>query len=136
MTAISGKLIVLYDGKCVLCRQSVRVIRALDWLKNVEPLDLHQSEVMPRFAQLDKEKLLGEMHVVTLNGETHAGFFAVRYISDRLPLGLLFTPLLYLPGMNSLGPKIYQWVAQRRYSLNRVFGGELCEDGVCKIKYE
>lgn len=136
MTNASSQLVVLYDGKCVLCRQSVRIIRALDWFKRVEPLDLHDPSVAAQFQELDKEKLLGEMHVISQSDQIYAGFFAVRHIARFLLLGWFALPLFYLPGMNWLGPKIYQWIAQRRYQLNKYFGGDLCEDGVCKIKYE
>ena len=32
----------IYDGNCVLCRQSKRIINALDWLQRVEFLDLQK----------------------------------------------------------------------------------------------
>lgn len=136
MDSKASKLVVLYDGKCVLCCQSVRVIRVLDWLNKVDTLDLHNADVADRFSHFDKEKLLGEMHAITPQDETNAGFFAIRYINRVLPLGWLTLPIFYLPGMNWLGPKLYQWVAQRRYRLNQAFGADLCEDGVCKIKYD
>jgi predicted DCC family thiol-disulfide oxidoreductase YuxK len=42
-------------------------------------------------------------------------------------------PLMFLPGITWLGPRVYRWVARRRYALNRLLGNPLCEDGTCKI---
>lgn len=132
-TTKTKPVVMLYDGKCVLCQQSLRVIRALDWRKKVEALDLHDwATVHSRYDHLERDALMGEIHVVH-NERTLAGFFAMRYVARFLPLGWLALPLLYLPGMNWLGPKIYGWIAARRYRINQFFGVDLCEDGVCKI---
>lgn len=128
------KVTVLYDGYCVLCRQSLNTIRWLDWLRVVEPLDAQdQTAVSERYPQLNHDALMGAIHLVTPDQRVLVGFFAMRYLARYLPLLWLILPLLYLPGMNWLGPKLYGWVARRRYLINRWFGGPRCEDGYCKI---
>ncbi|MCB9438173.1 MAG: DUF393 domain-containing protein [Anaerolineales bacterium] len=125
---------VLYDGQCVLCQQSLKVLQALDWRKRLNPMDAqNQEQVMARYPHLEYEALMGAMHVVTPVGDTLIGFFAVRYLARFLPLLWLLLPLLYLPGMNWLGPRVYAWVARRRYTINRLAGRPVCEDGYCKI---
>lgn len=125
---------VLYDGQCVLCQQSLRVLHALDWRKRLHPMDAQDQDlVMAHYPHLDYEALMGAMHVVTPTGDTLVGFFAVRYLARFLPLLWLLLPLLYLPGMNWLGPRVYAWVARRRYTINRLAGRPVCEDGYCKI---
>lgn len=128
------QVVLIYDGLCVLCQQSVRTIRALDWLKNVRTVDLHDSAyIETHYAHLDKPALMGAIHVITSDDRTLVGFFAVRYVARYLPLGWLVLPLLYLPGMNWLGPILYNWIAQRRYQINKFFGVDICEDGVCNV---
>lgn len=125
---------VLYDGQCVLCQQSLRILQALDWRKRLTPLDSQdQALVQERYPHLDYENLMGAIHVITPKGQTLVGFFALRHLAHYLPLLWLVLPLLYVPGMNWLGPKLYRWVARRRYTINRLAGQPICEEGYCKI---
>lgn len=124
----------IYDGQCVLCRQSKRIITALDWLKRVEFLDLHNwNTVEARYPTLDYEAAMGQMHVVTPDGQLMGGFAGIRRLLRDLPLGFPFWLLLHLPGVNWLGERIYRLVARNRYRINRFFGAPVCEDGTCKV---
>jgi len=127
------KTVMLYDGLCVLCTQTQRVIRVLDWLGRVERLNAQdQSTVLQRYPELATEDILGEIYVRTPQGGWAVGFFGMRYLAWQIPLGWLLLPILYLPGMNFVGPHVYRWVAKRRYAINRLVGND-CVDGVCKI---
>ncbi len=124
----------IYDGQCVLCRQSKRIITALDWLKRVEFLDLHNwNTIEARYPALDYEAEMGQMHVVTPDGHLMGGFEGIRRLLRDLPLGFPFWLLLHLPGMNWLGERIYRLVARNRYRINRFFGAPVCEDGTCRV---
>lgn len=125
----------IFDGYCVICQQTRRTVRALDWLKRVEFLDLHDSTALAaRYPELDFEQLMGQIHVVD-GGRVYAGFQGTRRMLRELPLGFPFWLLLHLPGMNWLGERVYRFIARNRYRINRAFGVELpdCVDGVCKI---
>ena len=125
---------MIYDGTCVLCQQTRRMIRALDWLGRVEFLDLHDWEIVSaRYPDLDYETAMGQIHVVGADGRLIGGFWGLRRALRELPLGVPFWALLHLPGMNWLGPKVYALVARNRYRINKFFGVEVCEAGVCKI---
>ncbi|PJF40354.1 MAG: hypothetical protein CUN55_12845 [Phototrophicales bacterium] len=127
------KIAVLYDGQCVLCRNSIRMLRALDWFKKFEPIELQQAIQQPRFNHLDYQDLMGAIHIIPDENRVYTGFFGVRYQMRYLPLLWPLLPLLYLPGMNWLGPKIYGWIARRRYAINKLLGNPICEDGYCRI---
>lgn len=128
----------LFDGQCVICQSSRRMIQSLDWFGRVEFLDLHNKiSVRARYPQLDYEAMMGEIHVVT-DKKIYAGFAAIRRMLKEVPLGFPLWLILQLPSMNWLGPKIYAYVARNRYAINRLFGVDLsqdegCVDGVCKI---
>jgi predicted DCC family thiol-disulfide oxidoreductase YuxK len=124
----------IYDGYCVLCQQSKRIVGALDWLNRVEFLDLHNwNEVEKRYPQLNFEQAMGQMHVVTDDGALIGGFEGVRRLLRDLPLGYPIWLLLHLPGMSWLGKRIYRFIAQNRYRINKFFGAPVCEDGTCKV---
>ncbi|MBZ0292223.1 MAG: DUF393 domain-containing protein [Anaerolineae bacterium] len=125
---------VIYDGYCVLCQQTRRLTTGLDWLGRVKFLDIHQwDQVQARYPNLEYETAMGQVHVVMPSGELVGGFAGMRLLLHELPLGFPLWLLLHLPGMNWVGPQIYQLVARNRYRINRFFGVDICQDGTCKI---
>lgn len=127
------KIDILYDGQCVICRNSVRMVGLLDWFKRFNPLDLQQDDVREQYPEFSYEDLMGAMHLITPEGRALKGFFAVRFEMRYLPLLWPLLPLAYFPGMNWLGPKLYAWVARNRYAINKLVGNPVCDDGYCKI---
>ena len=126
----------IYDGYCVICQQTRRTVKALDWLHRVEFLDLNDWEVVKaHYPSLEWDDVQGQIHVVQADGSILGGFWGTRRLLRELPLGIPLWLLLHLPGMNWLGPKIYRFIARHRYAINRFFGVELpqCENGACKI---
>jgi predicted DCC family thiol-disulfide oxidoreductase YuxK len=138
---MSMPVVAIYDGHCVICNTTRRVVRLLDWFRRVEFLDLHQHTlVMQRYPHINHEAAMGQIHVIADNGKVYAGFNGTRRMLRALPLALPLWALLHLPIIgNWLGPKIYQFIARNRYAINRLMGVDLaqtsqdCEDGVCKM---
>jgi predicted DCC family thiol-disulfide oxidoreductase YuxK len=137
-------LTAIYDGRCVICNTTRRVVRALDWFGRVEFVDLHQREtVEARFPQIDHERAMGEIHVIDDSGEVFAGFRGTRRMLRSLPLGLPLYAILRLPVIGDwLGPKVYRFIARNRYAINRMLGVDLeqqaqeeaqCQETVCKL---
>jgi predicted DCC family thiol-disulfide oxidoreductase YuxK len=124
----------IYDGYCVLCKQSKRIVQALDWFKRVEFLDLHNwSEVERRYPNLDFETAMGQMHVVDKQGNLIGGFHGVRRLLRDLPLGWPIWAILHIPGVDWLGVQVYRLIARNRYRINKFFGAAVCENGACKV---
>ncbi|MFZ4814386.1 MAG: thiol-disulfide oxidoreductase DCC family protein [Phototrophicaceae bacterium] len=126
----------IFDGRCVICQGTQRVVNALDWFKRVEFLDLHQHEaVSARYPWLDHDAAMGEIHVVDDQAHVYAGYFGTRRLLRDLPLGWPLWVILQVPGMDWVGQRVYKFIAKNRYTINRWMGVELepCEDGICKI---
>lgn len=124
----------IYDGMCVICNQTRRTVKALDWFNRVEFLDLHKwSQVEARYPTLRFEDAMGQIHVVDEDGTLIGGFFGVRRMLRDLPLGYPLWLILHLPGMDWLGQKAYRFIARNRYRINKFFGVDICDNGVCKI---
>ena len=123
------KAIVLYDGACPLCRKSVRLLRGLDWFNVLAFANVRDPERVPQLPQPVKaQRLLEEMHLLTPDGgHVYHGFRALRWMAWRLPLLWALAPFLYLPGMESLGQRLYLWVARNRFRLLP------CHGGVCTL---
>ncbi len=120
---------VLYDGACPLCRKSVALLRRLDWLHRLSYVDARAREQLPASdPPLDPGRLLQEMHLLTPEGaKVYRGFKAFRWMAWRLPPLWALVPFLYLPGMASLGQRVYLWVARNRFRLVP------CHGGVCTL---
>ena len=128
--------VVIYDGLCGICQQSVRIIKRLDWNHAVEYLDAQGwDEVHNRYPQLTQDAILGQIHVVATDGRIFVGYEGVRWITRSLPLVFWLYPILFLPGITWLGPRVYQWIAAHRLAISRTLGIEVvaCEGGTCKL---
>ncbi|MDX2076900.1 MAG: DUF393 domain-containing protein [bacterium] len=134
----------LYDGHCVICNTTRRLIRTLDWFGRVEFLDLHQPQTRDRYPAIDHDKAMGEIHVIAPDGRVFAGFYGTRRMLRAVPLGLPLWAILRLPLVGDwLGVRVYRFIAKNRYVINRLLGVDLakieaeeaaCDDmGVCKI---
>lgn len=129
-------LTAFYDGNCVICQSTCETMRALDWLRRIEFVDLHEGSDMSRLGpELSRERLLSEIHVLDEAGVVYAGFAGARRMLKEAPLGLPLWLLLRLPGMERLGTRAYRAVARRRYRLNKLFGMDLpaCDNDNCKM---
>lgn len=132
-------LVSIYDGRCVICNTSRRIIRALDWFKRIEFMDLHnRSAVTARYPDFDFERGMGEMHVYDEQGRVFAGFYATRRMMRAVPLLWPVYLLVRLPVIGDrIGVQLYKFIAKNRYAINRLLGVDLtpaddCED-VCKM---
>ena len=107
---------VLYDGACGLCVPAVAVMRRLDLLDRVEFVDVvgDWPAISHRFPDLSRDRCLAEMHAVTSDGKTFAGFEAYRAVARSLPLGWFIRPLLAVPPAAWIGRRIYGHLAAHR----------------------
>jgi len=129
-------LTALYDGNCLVCRSTCEALRALDWLKRIHFVDLHDGgDFRRRHPELTRERLMSESHVIDAAGELYAGFAGTRRMLKELPLGFPLWLLLQLPGADAIGKRLYRYIARRRYRINALLGSELpeCAEGGCRM---
>lgn len=130
------KHVLIYDGRCAICQGSAGLVRRLDWRGRFELVDAHDGAVATRFPDLDPVALMSAIHLITPEGEVLTGFEAVRHQVRYLPLLAWLAPILRLPGMDRLGPRLYALVARSRYRVNRLLGRPVaCEPGVCGVPH-
>lgn len=110
-----GKISVLYDGQCILCRRSVFVLQLLDRLGRLDPIDFHDAKkrktVAPDLKMADLDKA---MHIVLPRKQAFKGFRAFRTLCWHLPALWIAVPVLYIPGMSILGDAVYARIADSR----------------------
>jgi len=114
--ASAGKLAILYDGSCEMCRASLDGIRQFDNSGKMEPLDLHKEEVHAKFPELKLENLLEELHAVDEHGRVYRGARAINEILRRQHgIKGYLAYLWYVPGYAWLANRQYKRIAASRY---------------------
>lgn len=117
---------VLYDGNCRLCTRSIFVLLMLDHLKRLQPVDFRDSAARKRVApELDISDLDRALHIKLSDGRTYNGFDAFRVLTWHLPVLWVVAPLLYAPGVPSIGRTMYAKIAANR---------DACANGNCVHK--
>ena len=110
----AGATVVLYDGKCNMCRTSQRYSAMLDWLARVTWLDFRDPDVRRRVPQISDEDLEKQMYVFTPEGRALPGYRGWRRLLASFPLTFLIAPIFYLWPVTVLGDRIYRHIAANR----------------------
>lgn len=123
--------ILLYDGRCGFCLESIKRLQVLDLFWWVELRDFHaERDVAALHRDVTPERLKSEMVLIEPGGRLTGGFHAFRRLCVRLPLLWPLGPLVYLPGAAFIGTRAYRWVAEHRYLLHR---NPTCATNQCGI---
>ncbi|MGC1677935.1 MAG: DUF393 domain-containing protein [Candidatus Binataceae bacterium] len=114
--ASPGKLAILYDGSCEMCRTSIDGVRHFDNSGLIEPLDLQDPAARAQFPDLKLEALLEELHAVDDQGRVYRGARAINEVL-RMQNGLrgILAYLWYVPGYAWLADRQYKRIAASRY---------------------
>lgn len=111
----AARVDVVYDGLCLLCRRSMKALKALDRRHSLAYHDANDRDsVVQRFPVLEDADLEAAMYAVDRAGRAYRGFYAFRRIARTLPLLWWSLPLLYFPGVNVVGERLYESVARNR----------------------
>jgi predicted DCC family thiol-disulfide oxidoreductase YuxK len=108
---------LVYDGSCLFCMRSLRVVRALDLRHVLQFHDANErSLVIERFPELATVDLDAAMYAVDERGRVYAGFYAFRRVAWQMPPAWWLLPILYLPGVGAVGAWAYGLIAENRSS--------------------
>lgn len=120
-----GRIAVLYDGHCGLCLRSVFVLTVLDWLRRLDIIDFRDAGLRRKAAPgIALKHLDRALHIILPDGSVRTGFAAFRALAWHLPPLWIIAPLLYIPGVKTVGDAVYARVAESR---------EKCTHEECRI---
>ncbi len=118
--ASPGKIAVLFDGACAMCRTATDELLRFDNSDSLELLDLHDSEAAARFPALSLDRLMEELHVVDDAGNVYSGARAINEIlRHQRGLQRYLAYLWYVPGFPWIADRQYKRVAASRYKCAR-----------------
>ncbi len=126
--------VVIFDGNCQFCRQSVEQLHRLDGRNRLAFVSLHDPLVAQRYPDLDHDQLLTEMYLVDQTGNRYSGADAIKYLSRRLPMLWPLALFAHLPCSMPLWRWLYASIANRRYSIAGRTGK--CDEGTCGVHFE
>ena len=113
-----GRLAVLYDGACAMCRASAEIVRVYDNSNKIDLMNFHDDELRARFPAIELDALMDELHVIDDRGNVWRGARAVNQIL-RYQNGIrgLVAWLWYVPGFAWIADRQYKRIARSRYDL-------------------
>jgi len=101
-----------FDGQCGMCRRTVRILNALDWLGRLEAQDM--TAVPESELPVPMDAAMRGLPMRTRDGRALVGYPAVRRALLQTPLGALPALVLYIPGLSTLGRVAYDHIARNR----------------------
>lgn len=113
-------LIILYDNHCKLCRRTISILAAFDWLGRLQPVSAFERERLANLGleHLDDADLMTDMHSAVRQSDDAwniaKGYAAYQHIAWRVPLLWPMAPLMLLPPVAAIGRSIYRRVADSR----------------------
>ncbi|MGH7932814.1 MAG: thiol-disulfide oxidoreductase DCC family protein [Candidatus Binataceae bacterium] len=117
--ACAGRIAVLYDGACELCRVSAEAVLMFDNSGVIDLKDIHTESARAQFPGLTMERLMTELHVVDEHGRVWRGARAVNEVLRRQNGARGYLAYLwYLPGFAWLADHQYKRIAASRYALD------------------
>lgn len=114
MPARPGKVTIYHDGRCPFCQWSQHRAERYDRDRRLEFRDYHLYGSETPFSPAEFNR---EMHVQTLDGGWHIGYFGWIEIMKVLPRWRRLARLLSLAPLRWIGPRIYRWIAANRYRI-------------------
>lgn len=130
--------VVIYDGKCVFCRKSVKLLDAWVGKDQVCYVSLHDPWVAEHVPDLSHDEMMKQIYLISRTDDSkHAGAEAIRYLSTRSWKLWIAAPFLHFPLSMPLWQWMYQQVAKRRYLIAGKDNDDACDDdGTCKIHFD
>jgi predicted DCC family thiol-disulfide oxidoreductase YuxK len=110
--------LVIYDGRCNLCSNLVQALERLDQGQRFQYLPMQSPEIQ-RW-EITPERCEQGMILISLRDpiQRWQGSEAAEEISRLFPVGRdLIAAYRALPGLKTVGDRIYAWIRDNRYSL-------------------
>src|SRR5713226_6103505 len=101
---------VLYDGQCEICQACVSWLKTLDDKNKTTCLPISPEVLSSVDSRLQIDECLRQLHVVTPEGEIHAGWEAVTCLARLFPSTVLIGVLGQWFPFRSAGRLLYKFV--------------------------
>jgi predicted DCC family thiol-disulfide oxidoreductase YuxK len=117
----SDKAVLIYDGSCPICRNTVAWIKKHERKDAFEMLPCRSEDRKKRYPFIEEPVCMQAMQLVLPGGTVLAGEKAMPEIFKRLKRYRAAAGLFKLPGSNTVARAFYRWFADRRYIIAKIF---------------
>jgi len=111
------KAVLIYDGKCPVCKKTVGWIRQNAKKGSFEMLPCQSDAARERYPFIERAACMRAMQLVLPDGRVFSGEKAIPEILKRLKKYSSAAGLFRLPGSEILSRAFYRWFADRRYHI-------------------
>jgi hydroxyacylglutathione hydrolase len=118
---------VFYDGQCEICQACVAWLKTLDRGNKTICLPISEAALSDCDHRLRIDDCLRQLHVLSPEGEIHAGWDAVTCLARLFPSTWIIGTVGEWFPFRQAGRQCYGFVASNRYSLSK------CRGGACKV---
>lgn len=113
---------VWFDSACPICAREIRVMRALDWRRKINFVDLHGPD---RVCPIDPALLLARFHAEDRSGHLHSGAAAFALMWREIPLFWPIGQSARIPAILAFLERAYLWFLHWRQKRQRVNRSEV-----------
>src|SRR5262245_36192872 len=113
-----GRLVVIYDSDCGLCRGGIEWISGRAIPGEFEFVPCQSGERRARFPSIEESRCMEAIHLVLPGGRVLRGDAAIPEILRHLKGWRWLAAGFRLPGARLLAPHAYAWVARHRYRIS------------------
>lgn len=113
------KAVLIYDGRCPVCRRMIEWIKANEKKGSFEFLPCSE-EVRKRFPSIKKALCMQAMQLILPDHKVLSGEKALPEILKRLRRFAPLAEIFKLPGSKTLSGVLYRWLAAERYHVSEV----------------
>lgn len=118
--ARSDKAVLIYDGSCPICSNTVAWIKEHEQKDAFEMLPCRSEDRKKRYSFMEEATCMQAMQLVLPDGNVLAGEKALPEIFRRLKRYRAAAGLFKLPGSNIIASAFYRWFADRRYGIAKI----------------
>ena len=106
---------IYYDGNCFLCRTSMKLVAMTDIVRRIKLVPFQ--DITHSINNLSLQQFNSEVHMVDSRDKYFSGFDVVRKLTTILIPFMPFAPLMWIPGVDKIGYRIYSFIANIRNNL-------------------
>ncbi len=116
----SNKAVLIYDGNCPVCRNTVAWIKEHGQEEAFEMLPCQSEDRKKRYPFMSEEACMQAMQLFLPDGNVLGGEKALPEIFMRLKRYRAAAGWFKLPGSNTIARVFYRWFARSRYRIANI----------------
>ncbi|OUX37024.1 MAG: hypothetical protein CBE26_04155 [Kiritimatiellaceae bacterium TMED266] len=109
---------LFYDGSCPVCIKNKRILERYNTHNTLQFIDIHDTESIRKFPEIDPRQATGKIHLVDHNGQLKVGMEALRAAYAVVDRGYWLTWTNW-PLIRPMADQFYLLIAKNRQRISR-----------------